>query len=48
MRMLVEIWNKKKESDREKTSLAIDQGFEQAEKQKNTEAIASEIGRLIK
>lgn len=47
-KVFLEIWNARKKIANEQTSLAIDQGFEQAEKQKNTEALAAEIGRLIK
>lgn len=47
-RIFFEIWSEFKKQQKQQASLAVDKGFEQAEKQKDTEALASEIGKLIK
>lgn len=47
-RVLIEIWDAQKKYKSDKTSVAIDQAIENAEKNQDTEDLSKELGKLIK
>lgn len=47
-RVLIEIWDQQKSFQKESENVRLDQAFEQSQKEKNTESLQNEIGKLIK